>query len=391
MRSFCFVAMLLTLAPSVGLSAPLPYSLINTLTHPEPDRENGLRSVSLTDEYLFVGAPSFRIPGDSGQIFMYDVSGSNLLNTFDDPTPETLGFRSFAANESLLAVVDEVELFGRTRQVHLYDVDSGELRHTLKSPIAGHGGFAGNVAISGDHVIVGAYALGSTFGPTFPARVFVYDAVSGDLRHTFTPPDDVDTRGWGEVFDIFGSTLAIGAPFDERTPVLLYDAVSGQRTKSVKFQKDGDFDYLRIRDDRILLAQNLRDTYLLDTDGDLLNAFEFPDTTSSGGLLEFSGDNVLIGSFGSLQAGNTVTPAAWLYDGDSGELIQHFEDAAPSDRFVSMTSNPSGNQIALVKLFDGEVLVYSTVPEPTSLQLGAVLAAIFGTLSRQLPRMLPQS
>jgi hypothetical protein len=93
---------------------------------------------------------------------------------------------------------------------------------------------------------------------------------------------------------------------------------------------------------------------------------------------------VLIGSAGSPFANTTYKPEALLFDATSGELLQRFSDAAPADRFLAMKSNPSGSQIAIVRLRDADfvstVLVYK-VPEPASAIL-AVIAVGLACLSR---------
>jgi WD40 repeat protein len=363
------------------------YALTNVLTRPATTLNNSLRSASLTDVYLFVGSAGFSRPGTQGQIFQFDATGENLLRTLEDPL--TRGFQSLTFGGGVGAsgqyvVAGDTDISELPRYVHVFDADTGALRHTLESPIPGHLSFASRISLGDDSVIVGAEAIGvGPFGPNYPARIFIFDAASGALRHTLGPPDDLAVNGWGGMIDAWGDTIAIGSTLANDVKVLLYDARTGQRIGTVQHPQITDFDSMQLQGDKLLLGKTRGNAYLVDTAGNLLHTFNSPGKNPevSGAYFRFAGDNILIASFGSLNAGTTVTPEAWVYDGESGELIQRLRHAGPSDRFFSVAGSPSGSQIAIVRGVIGshiDVLVYTKVPEPAAAALAAIAVAAWG-------------
>jgi hypothetical protein len=374
---------ILIVVSAAGIGSAAPYKLINTVTHPEPARSNQFTDIKLADDYLLVAAASYSIPGDPSQMFVYDVTGQHLLHTINDPTPTTTGFGGAFAQVAIdgkhVVIANYGGSFTADRLLYVYDAESGLLRHTLTSPIPDHGAFpGGDVAVSGDNLVVGAYSITLGGGnPVYPAAIFIFDAVSGEARHTLSPPAGIVPWEWGDMFDVSGDIIAVGTPNDPNVAALLYNAQSGLQIGTIPDPPINNYDYISIQGDKVLIGKNLGETFLYDTAGNLLETVAYPSNDLFGtfSMLEFSGDNVLIGSSGHYDAREPIAPALWLYDGTSGELLQHFIDAPIGDRYVGMVSNPSGSHIA-VRNRNNEVLIYARVPEPPTLALSAIAALL---------------
>lgn len=361
------------------------YTLTTDIVHPDPSRMNRISDVAMTDDYLVAGARTLRRPGDPGQVFVFDVTGEHLLRTIDDP--HYRGFHSLnfgtkvAVDGNHIAVADYLD---NPRVVHIFDAESGVLRHSLESPVVGHPDFAGSALdVHGDYVVVGAESVFvGPSGPLYPAEVYVFDAVSGALRHRLLPPEGVPVSSWGRYVEVSGTTIAIGSPRVDDAKVFFYDAETGDSLGTIAHPQISTFDTLSMSGNQLLLGQIRGEAFLIDTAGNLLQTFESPgiDPMIGGAYFEFSGSNVLVGSFGSFYAGATIVPDVRLYDATSGALLQTFTDAIPADRYFAVESTPSGDHIAFVRgrspLFIADVLVYSKVPEPSSAILALLGAGV---------------
>jgi hypothetical protein len=363
----------LAIAPCNSQAA---YVLTEVLDRPDPSQSNSLRNVAMTDDYLAIGAPSFSRPGKLGRIFLFDAGGEHLLQTLQDP--QTRGFQSLTFGSGIsvggghIVATDHLDL---PNLIHVFDAASGLLTRTITSPISADPEFAsGGAKISGDYIAVGTEAvqIGAT-GPHYPAEVDVYDANSGLLLHTLVPPNGA--YQWGASVEISGTTIAIASNRPNDARVFFFDARTGDQLSTLQHPQISSFDTMTIQGDKLLLGQIRGSAFLLDTAGNLLQTFPSPgtDPNVSGAYFDFCGNNVLIGSFGSLFANTTVKPEAWLYDATTGQLLQKFSDSAPGDRFFDVDSNPSGSQIAIVRAngpsFGTQVWVYSSIPEPSNIML----------------------
>jgi len=377
---FSFVA---GVAPAVA-AAQTAYVLTNTI----PQRlspSNSINSALFNGDALFVGASSSSRPGIPGTIRKFDAAGDQLLQTINDP--QTRGFHSLtfghtiAVDGNLVATTDYLDA---PNLVHLLDATTGQLRHTLQSPIANHPGFGGEIALSGNTLVVGAYGIQvGASGPTYPATVFVFNATTGALLHTISPTASTPVSSWGEIIEISGDTIAIGSPRSDASKVYLYDAVTGSQVDVVPHPTGGNFDSLEFKDGKLLFSRIRGDAHLVDAKSHLLlQTFESPakyDPEVSGAYFKFAGDDILIGSFGSLFEGTTVVPEARVFDAVTGAPKPKFTSADPADRFFEMSASDSGDRIAIVRgivaTLQTEVQIYTRIPEPGSALLAGIAAA----------------
>lgn len=370
------------------------YVLTKVINQPDPTQFNPFRGVLLTDDYLAIGARTFSTPGKLGSIFLYDASGEQLLHILKDPLYhgfQSLDFGSgFSVGGGHVVASDRYDL---PAVVHVFDAASGQLSRTITSPTAAHAGFtSGGARVTGDYIVVGteAYQVGAT-GPRYPASIDIFDVNTGSLLRTLTPPNDA--YGWGGRISVSGDTIAVGSDRPNDAKVFLFDIKTGTQLGTLQHPLVRNFTSMQFRNDKLLLGQTRGSAFLLDTSGNLLQTFPSPGTDPdvSGAYFDFCGSNILIGSFGSLNANTSVAPAARLYDSSSGALIQMLNDFAPGDRIFSVDANPSGTRLAIVRAvfpsLSTQVLVYA-IPEPKTYTLG--VAALCGSILL-LPRCVSHS
>jgi len=78
-------------------------------------------------------------------------------------------------------------------EAHLFDVTTGELLRTFDDPTpTDRDGFGSSVALDGNHVLIGALGDDTNGGQVGQAHLF--DAVAGNLLHTFVTADFDELR-----------------------------------------------------------------------------------------------------------------------------------------------------------------------------------------------------
>ncbi len=113
-----------------------------------------------------------------------------------------------------------------TGRAYLFDAVSGVLIHTFDNPSPNiNDDFGRAVSVSVDRVLVGARSDGSEASRA--GRAYLFDAVSGNLEHTFTNPTPAVDDFYGDAVSVSGDLVLIGAQFDEPGKAYLYDAVTG--------------------------------------------------------------------------------------------------------------------------------------------------------------------
>ncbi len=168
-------------------------------------------------------------------------------------------------------------------------------------PRRAEGDFFGRaVAISGQHVVVGAY--GDDAGASESGRVYTFDATSGALLETLTNPSPGQGDWFGNQLAISGNSILIGAPRDD----------TGKT--------------------------DIGQAYVFDaTTGDLLTTLVNPTLASDdrlGTAVAVSGDRIVVGAPND-DTGATDSGQAFVFDASTGELIATLANPTPAedDRF----------------------------------------------------------
>ena len=202
-------------------------SLVHTLDHPNSSGGDSAYdgfsndAVDISGNYAIVGAYNETPVG--GKAYIFNVSSGALVHTLDNPNADgaatTDRFGSAVAIDGDYAVVgNHTEYYssGSTGDgvVYIYRVSTGELLHTVASPVQGgtdeYGNFGKTVAVSGYYAVIGSenYSVPSSSN----GRAYVIDVRTGTVVQTIENPN---VYGDG-IQDKFGSAVAI----DNRTLVI---------------------------------------------------------------------------------------------------------------------------------------------------------------------------
>jgi outer membrane protein assembly factor BamB len=195
-----------------------------TLPNPEPGRQEAFSlgySLAIFGDKLAVG--SFPDNDFAGRVWVFDRSSGETRFTLENPHPESppphfladwFGW-SVAANEELIVVgadEDETDGIDSSGTVYVFDAVTGALRHTLFSPRSQiDGEFGRMVALTPDgDVLVGAY--GEIVNSVMNAgRAYLFDGETGGLLLEFANPEGgIGTFGW--TVAATESQILIGAP-----------------------------------------------------------------------------------------------------------------------------------------------------------------------------------
>ncbi len=241
-------------------------------------------------------------PPDAGAAYLFDGDTGQLLRVFQSPNPrETDRFsRSLAGTADRVAIGSHLD---DTRAedagaVYVFAAQTGELLLTLLSPQGAiNDQFGRAVTFVGDDILVGA-RFDDAFGDDAGAA-YLFDGVTGELLQTFSSPFAAPNAQFGYSVAAMGENVLVGARFDETG------------------------------------ANGVGAVYLFDSQsGNLLQVFENPTQRSNGEASGFGrtvaavGDNVLIGSRWD-DSGVDGAGAAFLFDGSTGELLHTFTSPTP--------------------------------------------------------------
>ncbi len=365
---------MLVLIFSTNNLATAQSSELLTILNPDPQNSDAFGwGTSISGNKLVIGAPTddtFAL--NSGIAYLYDTSG-NLLQTFNNPTPnlgDLFGVSvSISGNNVLIgAFLDNIGPAFNAGSVYLFDTASGNLLQTFNNPTPDMGDLFGrSVSISGNIVLIGA-PFDDT-GALDAGIAYLYDATSGNLLHTLTNPTPGDQDIFGHLVSISGNNVLIGADGDDTGATAtgsayLYDAITGNLLQTFN-NPDPDFadrfgTSVNISGNTILIGAPFDSTgapqagmaYLYDTSGNLLHTFPNP-TPEKKDLFGYqgsiSGNNVLISAIND-DTGATNSGIVYLYDATTGNLLKTYPNPTP---------DPNDNFGTIVSMFNNIVLIGS--------------------------------
>jgi len=192
-------------------------ALLRTLTSPVAPVQNGGFGISLdiSDGLIAVGNIAARPPPAPGgfgvgAVHIYTTSG-DLVRTIHNPSPEYQGQfgRTVALSRHVLAVgtpdTRSPPLIGGV--VHVFDVRTGSLLHTLRNPVPSiYGGFGQTLALSGNRLVIGSGSEENI------GIAYVYNALSGTLQNTVRNPTTSTEIFFGYRVAISGDAVLVTAP-----------------------------------------------------------------------------------------------------------------------------------------------------------------------------------
>ncbi|MCY3727766.1 MAG: hypothetical protein OXF97_02055 [Nitrospira sp.] len=175
-------------------------------------------SVSLTPDYVIVGAPKGKgaLRRSMGSVTVFDRNTGASRQVIVSPNQSAAAFgHAVATREGLVAVGDpgaSTMTDFEVGEVHLVDVNTGEVLRTFVSPHAENrkaDGFGHAVTFSGSVLAVSA-PLGGT-DPVDHGQVFLFDWENGRLIRTLVSPDPQTKEYFGWALASDAGLLVVGA------------------------------------------------------------------------------------------------------------------------------------------------------------------------------------
>ena len=214
------------------LSSGTPTVPVLTLNNPSPENSDQFGiSVAISGTRVVVGAHQDNTGGpgggDTGSAYVYDLSSGTPtvpVATLNNPGPaEGDNFGKSVAISGTRVVVgafNDDTGASNAGSAYVYDLSNGTPTvpvATLNNPSpAVDDNFGWSVAISGTRVVVGARS--DDTGATDTGSVYIYDVSSGTPTvpvATLNNPRPAVNDNFGYSVALDGSTIAIGAPFDD--------------------------------------------------------------------------------------------------------------------------------------------------------------------------------
>jgi len=259
-------------------------------------------SVSISGDRVLVGAYlDDTAAANSGRAYLFDAATGNLTHTFENPgsSPywDFFGIAVSVSGDRVLvgALYDVNETsFVNSGRAYLFDAVSGNLLHTFDNPSPDPNDYFGNsVSVSGDRVLISAMNDNAYVG-----RAYLFDAVTGNLVHTFENPSPGPYADrFGNSVSVSGDRVLVGAAQENATGsdsgrAYLFDAVTGNLMHTIE------------------------------------NPGQEPAGDSFGSSVSISGDRIAVGAYRDATDG-AYSGRAYLFDAASGNLVYTFASPAP--------------------------------------------------------------
>ena len=300
--------------------------------NPTPAANDGFGSaVTAVGNNVLVGASSDDTAGtDAGAAYLMDGTTGSVLQTFlGEAAGDNFGCSASADGDNLL--IGAVDADGGVGAAYLYDASTGALRQKFQNPTPNPNEMFGcAVAIKGNYVLIGAQ-WDDPGGMATCGAVYLYDATTGQLLHTFQPNPLGSRQYFGMSLAFVGDDkVLIGAQCDatqgfDHGAAYLFDLAGNELYKFFAPPSETYWYFGRsvaTAGNNLLVASYLY-TYLFDgTTGQLLHTFPF------GGQVTVVGNDVAI-----CPPGNTGDTTLRLYDGQSYDLLKSFPN--PTNDFAN--------------------------------------------------------
>lgn len=271
-----------------------------------------------------------------GRVFLVDLDEGQVVRTIVSEEPSTyqqLGFDVAAAGTQFAATaLFESEPFDGGRIV-VYD-DDGTTR-TYADPNRGPDSFVGlSVAMAEGRLLMSALGPAATVGDV--NRVLIWNTFSGELLATLSEPEPNAGLLYAQALEVVGDAYVVGAPGGANGRIYVYDS----------------------------------------TTHELLRTIRNPDPLDPGAFgysLAAIGDDVLAGGRNK----------AFLFDGDTGELLHTFLPPEPSATTFGVEVASWGSWALVAS--DTAVYAFEVVPEPSAMTLTLIggLSLLWGSRFRR--------
>lgn len=336
-RLFKIVGIFLLVLVSVAVTAVyliaeplLPTPGVITLHNPTPGIGDifAYAAIEAGDKVL-VGAVGDKTGAfDAGSAYLFDGQSGELVMTLHNPTPEAFDYfgRSLAylSASNTLVISGYHDNTGATNagSVYLYDGDTGQLLRPIHNPEPGEKDYFGrSVAVMGTNLVVGAD--GDSSQALHAGAAYLFDTTNGELLLEINNP-------YPEEGDQFGLVVA---PLGNNIVVSSFKDNNGAPDAGAVYVFDG-------------------------SSGDLLLTIPNP-TPEEGDLFGYSaavvGEDILVGATGD-NTGASGAGAAYLFNGETGELLLTIPNPTPEvdDFFGYAVVGLQDNVLAVGAIGDSE-------------------------------------
>lgn len=209
-------------------------AILHTLYQPEPQPHAGYGSFAWAGDTKVAVAAFFKDDQTftkSGRVYLFDLATGQFLRAIHNPTPghdEQFGYGLALLGETVIVSARGDDTSGLDAGiVYLFDANTGTLLKTLHNPEnTGQDNFGYSVAGAHGKIFVGAPGKDSG-GLTNSGGVYVFDADSGALLHTISPPTPAVEGNFGFQVRARGNDIIVGAPGQQRA--YLFNGDTGNR------------------------------------------------------------------------------------------------------------------------------------------------------------------
>lgn len=312
-------------------------------------------TVAVWDDQMLFSVPGWGRP-EGKLAYVYPLDGAELSASFTPPDPNwygDFGHRVVLGSEHALICGDsygEDASGAQRRSVMVYDRASGAMVSRLDNPVTqdhNDSDFGEACAMDWPYVLVGAPSADQSAKDAGAA--FLFDGRTGELLRQFGPEDPHVRGKFGAYVGLMGDRVAIMDREGEGTVrprvVRLYDRDTGALRNTVRRPAGhvGQFGTaLALQDGLLAIGAMFSElegvstglAYLYDVEtGTLLMQLAPPrgrEDSYFGRSVAISGGHVLVGSPDAVVDG-VEAGAAYLYDAESGLLLQTLDNPTPEE------------------------------------------------------------
>lgn len=353
LKAFLFIAITLLVSGSFAIPAASASSFSPSVAHrtlKSPNVQSGGsfgKSVATNGGLVVVGAPNDTYEGfpGVGNVYVFNATTGSLAYTLN--APESYRYQRFGysvAIGSVIVVGTPYVNYGNGA-AYVFNSTTGALISTLTSPDPQeYGEFGLSVATSGNIAVVGA-PFESSNGLTYAGNAYVFNAETGALITSLTSPNAQASGLFGQSVATNGKVAVVGAPYENSEDlrlagnVYIFNAVSGNlngNLSSPHAWENGLFGYsVAISGSSVVVGAPFEESedhefggnvYIFNSNSDVyLAGLTSPNPARFGYFgwsVAISGNVVAVGAYRESSNGHIHSGNAYTYNVRTGELIR---------------------------------------------------------------------
>ena len=341
---------------NMGFAQEISVVRSQTFPNPRPGADESFGwAVAMDSSNVLVGAAGGGRPTPvAGEAYLFNADTGQLIQTFQNPSPavgDKFGHSLSIDGSNVLIGEPRSEIKNGAGEAYLFDANTGLLLQTFVNPdpdVDSRDFFGHSVSIHGSNVLIGA--PWDDTGARESGVAYLFNANTGQLIHTFLNPRPNANDQFGYSVAIDGRNVVVGALNDdslaEGGAAYLFDANTGKQLGGFRSPRPGRFrDFgasVTVDGSSVVIGApraivesiSAGAAYLFDANTRRhLQTFENPSPDESdrfGDSVAIDGSNAVIGAlWDDMEA--TDAGAAYLFDANTGQLIQRFRSPSPGN------------------------------------------------------------